>query len=1118
MAPQERSTNIDTGRTKTKDGKGTGSNESLDTMTLRVSHTDGGTVNIEDLPTADIDKNRTITSPPSPHTTDSSPPSPHTTDSNEPRSCGSFKLSCVSFNCKAFKSGSDYLAKLLSENDILCLTETWLRPGELVGIKPWLQNHPLLCNSEYKIFAKSAMDDTANYNGRPYGGVCIIARKSDQLLFREIESPNPRIIQAGVHNIKGDLLQVICNVYMPYCDGSKNIESLVDTIDELQITIDQYSARCPVKLLGDFNCNVPRDAPDCSKWYKNRGYNSHSLIVYNFMVANNLVAIDRSFTQSIDYTYFCDKREVFSWLDHVMCFHYDMYSVTECIVVNREPDNDSDHLPIRFVFHVKDASDTLFKANMSADRKGNSVYVSWKCANAQARYKSALEAKLYNMKSLTINVSDSSEAVQCEVDRFTEDFTKAVHDATKESGCSPNKHFQPKPYWCPELSYMRDRKRFWWKIWTDNGRPKKGAVYECYKGIKKMFRRLSRKCMDNLLAQNFSKFNDLYCNRKLSAFWKTLKNSRRCKANSTLKPESLARYYCNIMTDTGPFTPEQVARAKTVEKWYKDLAMSGYQKYFVSPETICDFITKLNSNCAPGLDGLTSEHLKYGKSNILCSVLSDLFSCLLSWNIVPSVFQVGVIVPILKKPTLNPNEESNYRPVTLSSVLSKLLEMLLLPEDNVCKNQFGFRKGRGTAFACTMVNDVKEYFRKTSSPLFVCSLDAEKCFDSICHVSLFMKLRAKIPDKHWILLYRWYKNLKAIVKWKNGFSNSFNVTRGTRQGSLLSPQLFNIFIDDLLIELDESPDRVRIGNCCLNSFAYADDITLLCTTIPGLQRLIDICCSYASKWRFKFGISKTKCMVVSGDCFVQQPRWFLNNLAIDNVDNLEILGVHFDSNNAQHVNVRSEKCRKSFYSLRDAGMAFPGCHTDVKTYLWKTMCQPVLLYGCETIHLSTSDVQKLETLQGNLLKQSIGLSHRSKSSSLMRALNITSVKDKIKLNSASLLRRIYAVDSPVRDLTNHFLSLYICKGLLYPGTLVHRIVSFGLSPIDCIFNKQYLPPKPPCGIVDSLQMLLMHNHFLKPYSDEHVLSSLLTRAFKCMMWRVLFLYFMYFSIFGGFNE
>ena len=90
----------------------------------------------------------------------------------------------------------------------------------------------------------------------------------------------------------------------------------------------------------------------------------------------------------------------------------------------------------------------------------------------------------------------------------------------------------------------------------------------------------------------------------------------------------------------------------------------------------------------------------------------------------------------------------------------------------------------------------------------------------------------------------------------------FDITRGTRQGSKLSPYLFNIFINQLLLDLHDCDVGVRIGDALYNSMAYADDITVFSTNAKDLQRRIDMCTMYSDRWRFKYGIDKSKCMAV----------------------------------------------------------------------------------------------------------------------------------------------------------------------------------------------------------------------------------------------------------------
>ena len=425
----------------------------------------------------------------------------------------------------------------------------------------------------------------------------------------------------------------------------------------------------------------------------------------------------------------------------------------------------------------------------------------------------------------------------------------------------------------------------------------------------------------------------------------------------------------------------------------------------------------------------------------------------------------------------------------------------MLSQDNAHSNQFGFREGRCTSMACNFINDLLHYCESKQSPVFLCSLDAEKCFDSIWHEGLFYKLMHILPKSHWLFLYKWYQSMECVVRWDGTYSQCFPVLRGTKQGSILSPTLFNIFINDLLIELTSSNVGIRIEDELFNSFAYADDVNLASLTVVDLQRLIDICYSYSRKWRFSFGIKKTMCMISGHLPFTESPIWNLGGHNITITDNMEILGTVFSSNLScdGHINKRAQASRRAMYALTSVGCSYPGLATDVKVHMWKTVGLPSLLYNMETFSLNSGQQKSVESTQAAIVKYIVGFPKRSHHTCLLQAVGISNVKTAVTRRNLSLWRRVFQTDSPARRLSGKLLKQFLSGSSWTPGTLLSRVISAGYSPTKSIFDKEYYPSPAddttPDGVVDSLRYLIRHENFIKPYSEEHVLATLLTKAF-----------------------
>jgi hypothetical protein len=230
------------------------------------------------------------------------------------------------------------------------------------------------------------------------------------------------------------------------------------------------------------------------------------------------------------------------------------------------------------------------------------------------------------------------------------------------------------------------------------------------------------------------------------------------------------------------------------------------------------------------------------------------------------------------------------------------------------------------------------------------------------------------------------------------------------------------------------------------------------------------------------------------------PKWRLGDKCICNEESLNILGNVFNrgGNNASHVTNKLTKCRQSFYVLGSTGMLFPGATPDVQAYLYKCICQPTLTYGLECMSSTAIQMRRLESVQGRLIKQSLGLSKLSHNTALLKALNIEKIEDIVNRNVLSLYNRIFKVESPARRLMQHLLSRFICYGKTVPGTLLDRVVSMGESPTKRAFNSQHVPKTSVTnndGLVDSIRHLLFTDNFTKPYSHEHLkLVHLLTTA------------------------
>ena len=244
----------------------------------------------------------------------------------------------------------------------------------------------------------------------------------------------------------------------------------------------------------------------------------------------------------------------------------------------------------------------------------------------------------------------------------------------------------------------------------------------------------------------------------------------------------------------------------------------------ITHDRVHGILKSMNVRKASGPDGIPPRVVRECASE-LAPVLVQLFSLCLNTNTFPLCWKRAFVQPIPKKGSRS--DPSNYRPIALTCVLSKIFETLLnshfldhLESHSLLSDhQYGFRRSRSTGDILSYLTDLWSSALRNFGESCVVALDISKAFDRVWHASLLSKLPSfGFPPSLCLLLSSFLSDRSISALVDGATSSSFSVNCGVPQGSVLSPTLFLLFINDLL-------------NCTSNSVhSYADDSTLHSST------------------------------------------------------------------------------------------------------------------------------------------------------------------------------------------------------------------------------------------------------------------------------------------------
>ena len=262
--------------------------------------------------------------------------------------------------------------------------------------------------------------------------------------------------------------------------------------------------------------------------------------------------------------------------------------------------------------------------------------------------------------------------------------------------------------------------------------------------------------------------------------------------------------------------------------------------------------------------------------------------------------------------------------------------------------QFGFKKKSSTIHAAYCLKETINHYVDNGSRVFCAFLDASKAFDRLVHAGLFIKLIARnVPMVLLNIIIFWYSHLVCRVKWDGHFSDWFAVAAGVRQGGILSPDFYCLYVEDLITILKSMNIGCHIISVFLAALIYADDVAILAPSVKGLCILLEACNVYCDEWDICLNARKSKLMYFGRRCTdLFKPS--LNGTPIEWVDKCTYLGICLVSSKYFKCSV-TDRIQK-FYKCANAIFCIEGSSDDLTMLsLVETHCVPILTYGIEIV-------------------------------------------------------------------------------------------------------------------------------------------------------------------------
>lgn len=890
------------------------------------------------------------------------------------------------FNATGLPKQSIYpMVNLAQNSSLLFITETWLLPPNKYSLPTWKQFHTY-----------GAPVNSYNLH-RGQFGIALLVNPDFKLPIHHITHSNPLLAKFTLSIIINSKLLIHC-LYLPPSLGSDQVSEI------LALLPMDYPSTTKTIICGDLNSRIGELVGDGR-------FNTRGRIFHNWMQSHDLILWNQRLafgqptfcayqgTSIIDY--FLSNTE----LDSPSLFIRDDLSLR------------SNHKFMSFTFHLPQLYSFQGLSNEIARSQWNLRKL--KKTKYRDEYQEVFahnlppDVDLNNTPSFT-----DADAAYTYIEQFSDILCQRIYGSLDQvcGKRDPTAADHLKQFWTDEMTSTFNLKQFYYNKWRKaNGlncltywlkHQETSALLQ--RLIKQRRRETWKHFCDKMAKGDYSKaiarFSRIRKNRSVKPSFSPDPNINRAPADAMA--DHLKDIFAGQLLPSSSMGP--TLHSRTGPPY--DLDSCPF-----SSDQIHETLKRLPRKKAPGIDHLQTEML-LPLATSLAPQLLHLFRVCWQWSFTPLSWRVAQVVPIHKKGSKT--DPGNFRPISLTSIFRKLFEKCLYP--NLLEEsppldiaQGGFRESRSSLDQVECLVEICTILRRNRDCFpTLAFLDIKSAYDTVDRSYVWNALEPYLSPALLGVLQNLFDQVHIEVLLDNRTSYRFSPTTGVLQGSILSPFLYSIYINQLPAllrlpnQIGDSPSRDVVNQLVpsLNCLLYADDVVLIASpeTIPALLTKCETH-SYSLGYRW----NPLKCVVVAPADDNTSYKLYGTDIPKEHV--FPYLGIpikaggYIDYPSLVQNNIN--KASLTMNQLASIGVNAKGFSPLLSSRFYCQMVRSQLDYGLAVSPLSAALIKQLDTFQNSCIRRIFGGHSRSSAKVMLHLVKIPSMKARIAALQAQYVFR-----------------------------------------------------------------------------------------------------------------